>query len=191
MTTIPPTNIAAALTVLYDPDCPLCVRCWKWFAAQPKIVPVSFVPQGTADAGQRFPALHVGPNQSVEELIVVSRDGKVYRNDSAWIMCLYALREYRPLAFRLSHPALRPLARRAYHVVSNNRLWLSRWFGKAGHDVDNQQLATRIRLHTVPIDDDRYGPAPGNQNAADGNATACAIRKRLDRKSAEQQEATR
>lgn len=171
---------ANALTVLYDPDCPLCVRCWKWFDAQPKLLPVSFVPQGTTEAGDRFPDLHVGPNQSVEELIVVSRDGKVYRNDSAWIMCLYALREYRALAFRLSRPALRPLARRAYHVVSHNRRWLSRWFGKTGRDVNDHQLAARIRLQTAPVEDDCYAPAPGNDPT--NNATACAVRKRLDEK---------
>ncbi|MEM7626931.1 MAG: DUF393 domain-containing protein [Planctomycetota bacterium] len=171
------------LTVLYDPDCPLCVRCWKWFDRQPKLLPVDFVPQGTADAGRRFPALRVGKNEAVEELIVVGGDGKVYRNDRAWIMCLYALREYRPLAFRLSHPALRPLARRAYHVVSHNRQWLSQWFGETGRNVNDQQLADRIERHTAPIDGDCYDPA--------SNTNACAVPQQPQRQTAQPEEVAR
>ena len=185
MKTITPT--ASALTVLYDPDCPLCVRCWKWFDAQPKLLPVDFVPQGTPDAGRRFPALRVGPGETVEELIVVSRDGKVYRNDSAWIMCLYALRQYRALAFRLSRPALRPLARRAYHIVSSHRQWLSQWFGDAGRNINDPELADRIQRHAMPIEDDCY--AKGTADSPERKATACAVRKLLDLKHTPAEEA--
>ena len=48
------------------------------------------------------------------ELVVVDDSGGVYRNGSAWIMCLYALREYREWSLRLATPALFPLARQAF-----------------------------------------------------------------------------
>lgn len=164
---------ATALTVLYDPGCPLCLRCRHWLAQQPKYLPMRFVAQGTADADRRFPQLNVGQPGNVEDLIVVTDDGKVYRNTRAWIMCFYALREYRPLAFRLSHPALMPLARRAYQAIANNRMWLSRWFGKSDRNITNAQLADRIKTHTAPTDDGCHTPAPGSYPRS-GNA--CAIR---------------
>jgi hypothetical protein len=46
-------------------------------------------------------------------------------SDHAWIVCLWALRDYRDLAFRLTGPLLSLLAREAFSVVSKNRLALS------------------------------------------------------------------
>jgi hypothetical protein len=43
----------------------------------------------------------------------------------AWIACLWALKEYRDLAFRLTSPLLALLAREAFLVVSKNRQTLS------------------------------------------------------------------
>jgi len=183
----PPTP--AGLTVLYDPGCPLCLRCRHWLAQQPKYLTMRFVAQGTADAGRRFPKLNVGDPGSVEDLIVVTDDGKVYRNTRAWIMCFYALREYRPLAFRLSHPALMPLARRAYQAIANNRMWLSRWFGKSDRNITNAQLADRIKTHTAPSDDGCHG----NTACAipPHNVTADVIRKLNDRRTRDLPEALR
>jgi predicted DCC family thiol-disulfide oxidoreductase YuxK len=129
------------LTVLFDAGCPLCLRCRHWLADQPKYVPMRFVAQGTAEAGERFPQLDIGEGKSVRDLIVVADDGRVYRNDAAWIMCFWALRQYRPLAMRLSHPALRPLARRAYAAISRNRL-------KVGRLLGHHTLARQIREAT-------------------------------------------
>ena len=50
--------------------------------------------------------------------MVVSDEGAVYRDGSAWIMCLFALEEYRDWANRLAHPLLRPLARQAFALLS-------------------------------------------------------------------------
>jgi len=74
-------------------------------------------------------------------------------NTRAWVMCFYALRDYRPLAFRLAHPTLMPLARRAYQAIANNRMRLSHWFGERGNELSNDALADHIRTHTGPIDD--------------------------------------
>jgi predicted DCC family thiol-disulfide oxidoreductase YuxK len=110
------------LTVLYDGRCGFCVRCRRWLQAQRQLVTLEFVPAGSADARSRFPTLADTP---AEELIVVSDEGGVYRGTDAWIMCLYALEEYREWSVRLARPALRPMARAAFEWLSRNRRELS------------------------------------------------------------------
>ncbi|MEM6459917.1 MAG: DUF393 domain-containing protein [Planctomycetota bacterium] len=151
------------LTVLYDPMCPLCRQCRDWLIRQPKHVPLRFLPQGTADAAAAYPDLSVGVGDPVEDLIVVADDGRVWRDARAWVMCFYALREYRALAMRLSHPALLPLARRAYRAVSNHRYALGRWFGGRAARMSNDTLADHIRVST----------APGDEGCHLGGAVAC------------------
>ena len=63
--------------------------------------------------------------------MVVSDEGGVYREGSAWIMCLFALEEYRDWANRLAHPLLRPLARQAFVLLSRERSRISRWLSLA------------------------------------------------------------
>ena len=65
----------AALTVLYDPDCPLCRRRCNWLAAQPEYLPPDFLARGTAAAAERFPALNFGAGRPADDLIVVVDDG--------------------------------------------------------------------------------------------------------------------
>ena len=113
------------LTVLYDAQCGFCVKCRWWLVAQPKFVAMEFFPGGTAGAAERFPGLFRADEP--EELIVVSDEGGVYRGTRAWIMCLWALKEYREWAMRLSSPALMPLARGAFALVSASRRKLSSW----------------------------------------------------------------
>jgi predicted DCC family thiol-disulfide oxidoreductase YuxK len=109
------------LTVLYDGRCGFCVRCRRWLQAQRQLVTLEFVPASSADARSRFPTLADAP----EELTVVSDEGDVYRGTDAWIMCLYALEEYREWSVRLARPALRPMARAAFEWLSRNRKELS------------------------------------------------------------------
>ena len=71
------------LTVLYDADCGFCERCRRWLENQPKLIPLEFVAGGSPEAVRRFPDLVV-PGRA-EELIVVSDEGDVYRNDNAWL----------------------------------------------------------------------------------------------------------
>jgi hypothetical protein len=60
-------------------------------------------------------------------LVIVSDDGAVYRDAHAWIMCLYALQDYREWSLRLAQPALLPLARKGFSLLSRNRGRISRW----------------------------------------------------------------
>jgi len=55
---------------------------------------------------------------------VIGDDGAVYFGPKAWLMCLWALREYREWSLRLSSPALLPNAKRVISTISQNRYQL-------------------------------------------------------------------
>ncbi|MGJ5753799.1 thiol-disulfide oxidoreductase DCC family protein [Streptomyces puniciscabiei] len=99
------------LTVLYDAECGLCTHVRDWLARQPKLVPLDLVPAGSDRARARFPGLDHAA--TLDEVTVVGDSGQVYRGSRAWIVVLWALREHRPLARRLSTPSGARLARGA------------------------------------------------------------------------------
>lgn len=111
------------LYVLYDAECGFCEKCRDWLIRQPKFVELRFIPMQSEEVLHRFPGIeNLGLGQ---DLLVISDQGAVYRDSSAWIMCLYALVEYREWSQRLAHPVLRPLARRLFVTLSNNRKRIS------------------------------------------------------------------
>ncbi|MFG2128094.1 thiol-disulfide oxidoreductase DCC family protein [Streptomyces sp. NPDC048751] len=99
------------LTVLYDAECGLCTHLRDWLVRQPQLVPLEMVPAGSEEARRRFPGLD--HRATLDEVTVVGDSGQVYRDAAAWIVTLWALREHRPLAHRLSTPAGARLARGA------------------------------------------------------------------------------
>jgi predicted DCC family thiol-disulfide oxidoreductase YuxK len=107
------------LTVLYDAGCELCRRIRFWLELQPTYVRLDFVAAGSDEARRRFPGLD--HTAALEELTVVSDAGDVYAGAQGWLICLWALRDYRAWALRLSTPALMPQARRLITWVSQNR----------------------------------------------------------------------
>jgi predicted DCC family thiol-disulfide oxidoreductase YuxK len=111
------------LYVLFDADCELCVRCRNWLAQQPAFVPLVFIAFQSDEAQRRFPG--VNALKPGEQLLVISDEGAVYRGAHAWIMCLWALENYREHAQRLAHPALRPLAKAVCELLSRKRFFLS------------------------------------------------------------------
>jgi predicted DCC family thiol-disulfide oxidoreductase YuxK len=107
------------LTVLYDPTCALCQRARHWLAAQPQYVRLEFIPAGSELAKSRFPELD--PESTLRELTVIGDGGEVYRGAKAWLMNLWALREYREMSLRWSSPDRLHLARRLVAWVSRYR----------------------------------------------------------------------
>ncbi|HET8674285.1 MAG TPA: DCC1-like thiol-disulfide oxidoreductase family protein [Blastocatellia bacterium] len=107
------------LTVLYDPQCGLCRRVQGWLLIQPKYVELTFVPVNSEEAHYRYPKLNHA--LTVKDVTVVSDEGAVYWGAKAWLMCLWALRNYRDWSFRLSSPELLPTARRVVSMISQNR----------------------------------------------------------------------
>ncbi|WP_063772040.1 thiol-disulfide oxidoreductase DCC family protein [Kitasatospora mediocidica] len=107
------------LTVLHDPGCPLCRGLTGWLRGQPQLVPLEFVAVASAEAYARYPQLD--HDASLGEITVVADTGEVWRGPHAFVACLWALAEHRPLAQRLSTPAGLPLARAAAFAASKYR----------------------------------------------------------------------
>lgn len=114
-----PAGETTGLTVLTDPDCPLCRSFAGWLARQPLLVPLEILPTGSAEARRRFPALD--HERTAEEVTVVGADGSVWTQEHAWVMCLWATRSHRGAAERLARPHLLPLARGAAYSAAGLR----------------------------------------------------------------------
>ncbi|MET7680190.1 DCC1-like thiol-disulfide oxidoreductase family protein [Streptomyces sp. NPDC005423] len=114
------------LTVLYDAECSLCAFVRDWLRRQPQLVPLELLPAASEEARRRFPALD--HRATLQEITVVGDSGQVYRNADAWIVVLWALREHRPLAHRLSTPAGARLAKGAV-------LAAAKWRGARGREA--------------------------------------------------------
>jgi predicted DCC family thiol-disulfide oxidoreductase YuxK len=108
-----------SICVAYDATCGICTRVKDWLRRQTPLVALEFVATGSAEARRRFPQLPPG------ELAVIADTGEVWLGNHAWIVCLWALRDYREWAVRLSRPGLSLLAREAFSLISNNRARLS------------------------------------------------------------------
>jgi predicted DCC family thiol-disulfide oxidoreductase YuxK len=105
------------LTVLYDASCALCVRCRDFLAATPAFVPMELLACQSAEARDRFGAVPwLG-----EELVVASDEGDVWAGAAAFLVCLWALRDYREWSYRLSSPELAVLAERFFVALSAQR----------------------------------------------------------------------
>jgi predicted DCC family thiol-disulfide oxidoreductase YuxK len=107
------------LTVLYDPHCSLCSFVRGWLTRQRQLVPLDLVPVGSEEARGRFPELDHATARS--EITVVGDGGQVYQGQAAWLVVLWALSEYRPMAHRLSTRAGAPLARAAVLAAAKYR----------------------------------------------------------------------
>jgi predicted DCC family thiol-disulfide oxidoreductase YuxK len=129
------------LYVLYDAECALCQRCRAWLMRQEAFIELRFLPLQSPDIPRRFPGIEELVLR--EKLVVISDEGAVYQGQNAWIMCLYALREYRAWAQRLAQPALLPFARMICELVSTNRLAISRLLKRPDVEVGGRLAALR------------------------------------------------
>jgi predicted DCC family thiol-disulfide oxidoreductase YuxK len=118
------------LTVYYDADCGLCSRLAAWLGQQRQLVPMQCVPKP----------------RGVTDLAVVADTGDVWAGDSAWLIVLWALDDFRDWSYRLSRPELLPMARQAFAMISRNRAALSHWLGM---DSDGE-VAARLRDVELP-----------------------------------------
>jgi|GEM_PF-1424155 len=117
-----------SLYVLYDADCEFCRNCRDWVTQQPAYVPVAFLAQQSKRAEKLFGRL-LAPARDASQLIAITDNGGVYRNDNAWLIIFWALRPTRELSLRLAKPIFRPLTHRAYKLVQrfrHNLGWLTR-----------------------------------------------------------------
>lgn len=112
------------LTVLYDPNCGLCCRVKDWASGQPQYVDLVFVPANSEEAWSRYPQLD--HTRTLTELTVISERGAVYFGAKGWLMCLWALGNYRAWSFRLSAPELLPTTKQVISMISQNRYRLGK-----------------------------------------------------------------
>lgn len=124
----------SGITIVYDAACGLCTRVKQWIGEQAPLVQLRFIASGSSQARRRFPQLPAG------ELAVVADTGEVWLGNHAWIVCLWALRDYRDLAFRLTSPLLLMMAREAFAVLSSNRAALSGMLNLRSERELEQQL---------------------------------------------------
>lgn len=118
------------LLVYYDSGCGMCSRLAQWLREQRQLVPLECAPKP----------------RGASDLTVLSDTGDVWLGDSAWLIVLWALEEYRDWAYRLARPELLPLARHAFAMISKNRTALSNWFGLKS----DEELAGRLREVSLP-----------------------------------------
>ena len=129
------------LYVLYDAKCELCRRVRVWLQGQPTFVPLAFVPLQSPELEERFPGITA--LEPARQILVVADSGEVWRGADAWIMCLWALREFREWSQRLASPLLRPFAMRVCDMVSRNRYRFSQWFQRTGAQEIANTLAAQ------------------------------------------------
>lgn len=97
------------MTVYYDARCGLCCATRDWILRQKQLVKVDCLPASQPGA----------------ELTVIADDGAIWEGDAAWIIVLWALRDYRQWAHRLAQPSMRPMARAMFGRLSEYRGTLS------------------------------------------------------------------
>jgi predicted DCC family thiol-disulfide oxidoreductase YuxK len=132
------------LTIFYDARCGLCSRFRAWLLGQPLRISVEFLAYDSEVAAHRFPGLReLGADR---EVVVMADDGRWWQGEGAWVTCLWATRDYQLWAHRLSSPALLPFVRKAVHLISENRLGLSRLL-RVSRDSD---LAEALREQPEP-----------------------------------------
>lgn len=123
------------LDVIYDAECALCCRCREWLMQQWAWVPMRFVPLQSLDLEERYPGIkRFHPEK---EIVVISDEGFVYQGAKAWIICLFALAEYREWALKLSNPVMMPQAKRFVEWVSGQRLFLSQLLPGSAKECGN------------------------------------------------------
>lgn len=112
------------LTVLYDEQCALCRKARDWLMTQPMRVGMELLAAGSPAARARFGAIPwLG-----QDLAVVADDGRIWRDGSAFLMCLWATRRYRKLSGTMSGTAFKPVATAFFDAISKRRYEISSIF---------------------------------------------------------------
>lgn len=97
------------LTVYYDARCGLCCAVRDWLARQRQLVRIECLPATSPGS----------------ELTVIADTGEIWEGDSAYIVVLWALGDYREWSKRLASPSMLPLARAMFAKLSQYRGALS------------------------------------------------------------------
>ena len=113
-----------ALTLFYDPNCGLCRAFRQWMLGQDSHYRVEFVPYTSSLARRLLP--EIVNMDAGREIVVMNDEGDIWQGPEAWVVSLWVLKKWRGWAKRMATPALLPLAAKACHLISANRLTLSK-----------------------------------------------------------------
>ena len=108
-------------------------------------------PLQSPELEERFPG--VGALAPERQILVVADTGEVWRGADAWIMCLWALREFRAWSLRIAGPILRPFAKTVCDMVSRNRHRFSEWFLRTRPEDVASTLAVQEGTHAAQVCD--------------------------------------
>jgi predicted DCC family thiol-disulfide oxidoreductase YuxK len=112
--------------LLYDGQCPICLRARDWLAARIPAATLRMIPcQGTERAAL---APQVAEADCLAAMHLVLPEGRVLAGEQAFPALLRMMPGYGPLAVLLGLPGPRHLAPHAYRWVARNRFLLSGLF---------------------------------------------------------------
>lgn len=114
-----------AMTVLYDGDCPFCVRCQAWLARSPQRVPLLAIDCRSDLARNRYARI---PGLG-RELVVVDDEGRFWVGPAAFVMCLWALEGWSWLVWWMLSGPLLPLTIALFAAITVNRATLASLVG--------------------------------------------------------------
>ena len=126
------------LTIFYDARCGLCSRVRRWLSGQAAYVRLEFLAYDSPEAKRRCPP--ITELHADQEIIVMADSGELWQGAGAWVMCLWALRDFREWSLRFATPAMQAVARKIVHLISANRLSLSRML-RLRSDAQLQEVA--------------------------------------------------
>jgi predicted DCC family thiol-disulfide oxidoreductase YuxK len=126
------------LTVLYDERCALCVRCRDWMLSQDALVPLDFLASHSIRAVQLYG--RVIPWLG-DELVVVGDGGEVWVGPAAFLVCLWALADYREWSHRLAGDTFSKVAVKFFATLSKKRRWIAEWLEHPGCSDERCRIA--------------------------------------------------
>ncbi len=89
-------------------------------AAQVRLVELELLPTTSEEAKR----LYGNVPWLGEEVVIVADTGEVWAGAAAFVVALWALRDWRAWSYRLTGTMLSPLAVRFFMQISKNRHWL-------------------------------------------------------------------
>src|SRR5436190_16455514 len=133
------------LFLLYDAQCPVCLRWRQWLGAQATLTPLNFIPFQSPELVDQLEGIKSFLTNN--QLLAVGDDGAVYQDSNALITLLYCLRDYREWAFRLAVPCLQPWTAQCFDLLSSGRKNISKWLTR----LSDSELLDVLRTQPVPL----------------------------------------
>jgi predicted DCC family thiol-disulfide oxidoreductase YuxK len=111
--------LVGPLTVLFDPDCPLCRELRNWLSGRRTSIPLELIAAGSDLARLRFPDLDVNRTSSV--LTLIDGRGAVFEDEGAWLV-LASILGWDGFARHFASRTRKPFVRAGLKAVDSYRM---------------------------------------------------------------------